>query len=315
LTGQNTLEICEHIIKDSLVIENINSLNDYDTSYTLPGVSRFRVNIFRQRGELSLVLRAIPDKIPDFNELMMPPQVAELANYEEGLILITGATGTGKSSTLAALINYINVNKSCHIITIEDPIEFIHKDIRSSVSQREVGSDTQDFHKALRAALRQDPDVILVGEMRDLETVDIALKAAETGHLVFSTVHTPDVAKTIGRLIGMFPSEEQQLVRLRLAESLRGIMSQRLVPRSDDDGMIVATELMRMTGMVEDAIRHQELTANIKDIIERSREQYGMMSFDQSLTDLYKGGLITLKTAKRFSSNPGDFERALHFEQ
>jgi twitching motility protein PilT len=315
ITAENTKEICRHIIKDKEVLDQLDTLQDYDTSYTLPGISRFRVNIFRQKGDLSLVMRAIPDIIPSFDDLLMPPQVADLARYEEGLVLITGSTGTGKSSTLAALINYINLNKSSHIVTIEDPLEFIHKDVRSSISQREVGSDTVSFNKALRAALRQDPDVILVGEMRDLETIYIALKAAETGHLVFSTVHTPDVAKTIGRIIGMFPTQEQPLVRLRLAESLRGVLSQRLVPRSDNAGMIVATELMKMTGTIQDAIKHEALTANIKDIIERSREQYGMMSFDQSLTDLYRGGLITLEIAKRFSTNPSDFERALHFEE
>ncbi|MBN2715099.1 MAG: PilT/PilU family type 4a pilus ATPase [Deltaproteobacteria bacterium] len=314
LTPEDTENICRHIIRDQEVAGNLTALRDYDTSYVLRGQARFRVNIYRQKGVLSLVLRTIPDEVPSFEELLLPPQVEDFAKYEQGLVLITGATGTGKSSTLAALIGYINEHKSCHIITIEDPIEFVHMDRRSSVSQREVGADTMDFNRALRAALRQDPDVILVGEMRDLETIDIALKAAETGHMVFSTVHTPDVAKTIGRLIGVFPPEEQAMVRIRLAENLKGIMSQRLVPRSDDGGMIVATEIMKMTGMVEDAIRNPSLTATIKDIIERGREQYGMMSFDQSLTDLYKGGLITLKIAKRFSSNPSDFERNLHFE-
>ncbi|MBN2526944.1 MAG: PilT/PilU family type 4a pilus ATPase [Deltaproteobacteria bacterium] len=314
LTPEDTETICRYVIRDSEMVKKLSLLQDYDTSYVLQGHARFRVNIYRQRGSLSLVLRAIPDKVPSFDELLLPPQVAEFASYEQGLVLITGATGTGKSSTLASLIGYINEHKSCHIITIEDPIEFVHKDRRSSVSQREVGADTADFNRALRAALRQDPDVILVGEMRDLETIDIALKAAETGHMVFSTVHTPDVSKTIGRLIGVFPPEEQSMVRIRLAENLKGIMSQRLIPRSDDSGMIVATEIMKMTGTVEDAIRNPTLTATVKDIMERGREQYGMMSFDQSLTDLYKGGLITLKVAKRFSSNPSDFERALHFE-
>ncbi|MBN2340773.1 MAG: PilT/PilU family type 4a pilus ATPase [Deltaproteobacteria bacterium] len=314
ITPTDTEEICKHIIRDAEVLRNLKALQDYDTSYVLAGIARFRVNIFRQKGFLALVLRSIPDEVPSFEELLLPPQVEDLANYEQGLVLITGATGTGKSSTLASLIGHINENRACHIITIEDPIEFVHLDKKSSVSQREVGADTADFNRALRAALRQDPDVILVGEMRDLETIDIALKASETGHMVFSTVHTPDVSKTIGRLIGVFPPEEQAMVRIRLAENLKGIMSQRLVPRSDDGGMIVATELMKMNGSVEDAIRNPDLTATIKDIMERGREQYGTMSFDQSLTDLYKGGLISLQVAKRFSSNPSDFERALHFE-
>jgi twitching motility protein PilT len=314
LTDQDTVDICRFVIRNEEISGQLSSLMDYDTSYVLPGHARFRVNIYRQKGCLSLVLRAIPDAVPSFEELLLPPQVEDFAKYENGLVLVTGATGTGKSSTLAALIGYINEHKSCHIITIEDPIEFVHRDRRSSVSQREVGADTTDFNRALRAALRQDPDVILVGEMRDLETIDIALKAAETGHMVFSTVHTPDVSKTIGRLIGVFPPEEQANVRIRLAENLKGIMSQRLVPRSDDSGMIVATEIMKMTGMVEDAIRNPALTSTIKDIMERSRDQYGMMSFDQALTDLYRGELITLNVAKRFSSNPSDFERNLHFD-
>ncbi len=315
LTGADTKDIAGFVIREKDVLDTLDTLQDFDTSYMVTGMARFRVNIFRQKGELALVLRTIPDQVPTFEDLLLPPQVEDLANYEHGLVLITGATGTGKSSTLASIIRHINANRSCHIITIEDPVEFVHQNNRSSVSQREVRTDTSDFNRALRAALRQDPDVILVGEMRDLETIDIALKAAETGHMVYSTVHTPDVSKTIGRLIGVFPREEQNMVRIRLAENLRGIMSQRLVPRADVSGMIVATELMKMTGTVEDAIRNPELTPNIKDIMEKSREQYGMMSFDQSLTDLYRGGLITLQTAKRFASNASDFERALHFEE
>jgi twitching motility protein PilT len=227
---------------------------------------------------------------------------------------VTGATGSGKSSTLAAIINHINKTRSTHIVTIEDPVEFLHKDIRASISQREVGSDTGDFNQALRAALRQDPDVILVGEMRDLETIDIALKASETGHMVYSTVHTSDAAKTVGRLIAVFPPEEQEMVRIRLAENLRATMSQRLLPRADGEGMIVAYELMKVTGTIEEAIKKQDETAQLKDFIERGREQYGMVSFDQCLTDLYKGELITLDVAKRFATSPGDFERALHYE-
>jgi twitching motility protein PilT len=259
-------------------------------------------------------MRVIPDAIPTFEQLLLPPQTKDLADYNRGLVLVTGSAGTGKSSTLAAIINQINLSRAAHIVTVEDPIEFLHRDNHSSVSQREVGHDTRDFNRALRAALRQDPDVILVGEMRDLETIDIALKAAETGHMVYSTVHTPDAAKTVGRLIAVFPPEEQHMVRIRLAENLRATLSQRLLPRADGEGMVVAVELMKVTGTVEDAIRNPEITATLKDIIERSREQYGMISFDQCLTDLYKGGLITLEVARRAASNTADFERALHFE-
>ena len=314
LNTSDTRELCQLIIPDREMVAKIDEVRDYDTSYTLPGKCRFRVNIFRQRGSFALVLRVIPDEIPDFDQLLLPPQVMEFAEFSRGLVLVTGAAGTGKSSTLAAIINHINQTRACHIVTVEDPIEFLHKDARASISQREVGPDTADFNNALRAALRQDPDVILVGEMRDLETIDIALKASETGHMVFSTVHTPDATKSVGRLIAVFPPEEQQMVRIRLAENLRATLSQRLLPRTDGEGMVVAVELMKVTGTVEDAIRKPELTATLKDIIEKSREQYGMVSFDQSLTDLYKGELITLDVAKRYATNPSDFERALHFE-
>jgi twitching motility protein PilT len=314
LSAADTVEICRFLIKDPKVLSSLDTLMDYDTAYVLPGLSRFRVNIFRQRGTLSIILRVIADIIPSIESLMLPPKVHQLASYERGLVLITGAAGAGKSSTLAAIIRKINETRSCHIITIEDPIEFVHKDRLASVSQREVGIDTVDFNNALRAALRQDPDVILVGEMRDLETIDIVLKAAETGHLVYSTVHTPDAVRTIGRLIAVFPPEEQQMVRVRLAENLQATLSQRLVPKKNGNGMVVASELMFSNGTIEDAIRNPELTATIKDIIERSGDQYGMMSFDQCLTDLYKGELISLEMAKKFASNPSDFERALHFD-
>jgi len=314
LTPDDTLEIARVIMEGKEGVEDLESANDIDTSYSLPGVCRFRVNIFRQRGALSLVCRVISDDIPDFASLLLPPQIQDLAEYSRGLVLVTGAAGNGKSSTLAAIINHINQTRSCHIVTIEDPIEFLHLDNNSYISQREVGTDTSDFNKALRAALRQDPDVILVGEMRDLETIDIALKATETGHMVYSTVHTPDAAKTIGRLIAVFPPDEQEMVRIRLAENLKATVSQRLLPRADGEGMVVAVELMKVTGTIEEYVKDPEKTGALKDIIEKSRDQYGMLSFDQCLTDLYKGELVTFDVAKRFASSPGDFERALHFE-
>jgi twitching motility protein PilT len=314
LTAEDTRAAAAIVLRGNVEAGDVNSVRDFDTSYALPGKCRFRVNIFRQRGNFSLALRMIPEIIPSFDDLLLPPQVQELADYNQGLVLVTGATGSGKSSTLAAIINHVNQHRACHIITIEDPIEFLHQDKRACISQREVGTDTADFNRALRAALRQDPDVILVGEMRDLETIDIALKAAETGHMVYSTVHTTDAAKTIGRLISVFPSEEQGMVRIRLAENLRATLSQKLLPRADGQGMVVAVELMKVTGTIQEAVKNQDETAMLKDIIEKSRHQYGMMSFDQSLTDLYKGELISFETAKRSATSPGDFERALHFE-
>jgi twitching motility protein PilT len=314
LSEQDTRDMCRFIMEGKLTGLSVDDIQDFDTSFELPGHCRFRVNIFRQRGSLSLVLRMIPDAIPSFDDLLLPPQLVDLASYNRGMVLVTGSAGTGKSSTLAAIINHINQTRSAHIITIEDPIEFIHQDKRSSISQREVGSDTAAFNNALRAALRQDPDVILVGEMRDLETIDIALKASETGHMVYSTVHTPDAAKTIGRLIAVFPPDEQETVRIRLAENLKATMSQRLLPRADGEGMVVAYELMKVTGTIEEAIKNPDQTAMLKDLIERGRSQYGMISFDQCLTDLYKGELITLEVAKRAATSPGDFERALHYD-
>lgn len=314
LRPQDTLDAAQFILRNQEILDNIDSIRDYDTSFSLPGQCRFRVNIYRQRGSVALVLRMIPNSVPTFESLLLPPSVADLADYTRGLVLVTGAAGTGKSSTLAAIINRINHTRAAHVVTIEDPIEFLHKDKRSSISQREVGIDTEDFNRALRAALRQDPDVVLVGEMRDLETIDIALKAAETGHMVYSTIHTPDAAKTIGRLIAVFPPEEQEMVRVRLAENLRATLSQRLIPRADGAGMVVALELMKVTGTIEDIIKKPDETATLRDHIEKGRQQYGMISFDQYLTDLYKGELITFEVAKRHASSPADFERALHYE-
>jgi twitching motility protein PilT len=314
LTPQDTRDVVGYVLRSVAQVGNIEEIRDFDTSFSLPGKSRFRVNIYRQRGTFALAIRAIPNDIPTFETLLLPPQVEELATYQRGLVLVTGATGSGKSSTLAAIVNHINRTRAAHVVTIEDPIEFLHKDIRAAVSQREVGTDTNNFKRALKAALRQDPDVILVGEMRDLETIDIALKAAETGHMVYSTAHTTDAIKTVGRIIAVFPSEEQDMVRVRLAENLRATLSQRLLPRADSTGMVVALELMKVTSTVEEMIRNREDASVLKDIIERSREQYGMMSFDQHLMELYKNKLITFEVAKRNATSPNDFERALHFE-
>ena len=291
----------------------VDSLHDLDCSYAIPQVSRFRVNICSQRGTLALVLRVIPFNLPSFEDLGLPPVLKDIACEDRGLVLVTGVTGSGKTSTLTTMLNHINANRAGKIVTIEDPIEFLHRDNRCSVIQRELGSDTESFAMALRASLRQDPDVILVGEMRDRETIDIALKAAETGHLVFSSVHTTDAPKTISRLVSVFDANELDNTRLRLAESLRAVISQRLLPRKDGKGRVVAVEIMRQTVTIQDCIANPEKTSSLRGFIEKGRDQYGMQSFDQHLTELYRADLITLDEAKHASSSPADFERNLVF--
>ncbi len=290
----------------------LEDVQEYDTSYAIPGVARFRVNIYRQRNSLSLVLRIIPSKIPTIQELGIPSVIQKIAENERGLVLVTGATGSGKSTTLAAMVNHINQTRMDHILTIEDPIEFLHKNVKASISQREIGPDTTSFAQGLRAALRQDPDVILVGEMRDTDSIDIALKAAETGHLVFSTVHTTDASKTIGRIISVFPAEQQQIIRMRLAENLQATISQRLLPRADGQGMVPACEVMICTQAIREVIADPS-QGSIKDLIEQGRQHYQMQSFDQHLVHLFKKGVITKQTAMRAATSPGDFERNLEF--
>ncbi|TAN43513.1 MAG: PilT/PilU family type 4a pilus ATPase [Nitrospirae bacterium] len=285
---------------------------EIDTSYEIPDVGRFRVNIFRQMGRYAIIMRVIPLKAPSFDNLILPPSIQQIAEFERGLVLVAGATGSGKSSTLAAIINRINETRKCHIVTIEDPVEFIHRDLKSSITQREIGLDTPNFASALRATLRQDPDVVLVGEMRDYETIDIAIKAAETGHLVFSTVHTTDTAKTINRLMSVFPSEEQNAVRFRLSESLMAVVAQRLLPRQDSKGMIAACEIMINTLSIKECIINPEKLGMINDFISKGRELLGTQTFDQHLSELFKDGKITLDTAKSAATNPSDLERSLH---
>jgi twitching motility protein PilT len=314
LTPNDTLEICRHLVRDPEVLKNLVDIQEYDTSYSLPGVARFRVNVHRQRGSLSIILRIIPSTVPTTDELGLPDVIRKIAENERGLVLVTGATGSGKTSTLAAMVNHINKTRRVHILTIEDPIEFLHANQLASITQREIGLDTKNFNIALRAALRQDPDVILVGEMRDAESVDIALKASETGHMVFSTVHTTDAAKTVGRLLGVFPPEEQPQVRTRLADNLKATISQRLLPRADGKGRAVAAEVMIVTGTVQDYLRDPSKAAGVKDLIEKGFSQYGMQSFDQHLAQMFRAGVITMETAVSASSNPSDFERSLHFD-
>jgi twitching motility protein PilT len=280
---------------------------EVDLSYGVPGLGRFRVNVFAQRGTVALVLRAIPIAIPNLEALHLPPVLKKLALEQRGLILVTGTTGSGKSTTLASMIDYINENRTCNIITIEDPVEYLHKDKKSLISQREVGFDTLTFGKALTSSLRQDPDVILVGEMRDYETIETALTAAETGHLVLSTLHTLDAAETINRIISVFPPFHQRQVRMQLAGILRGVVSQRLVPRFDAKGRVPAVEIMIGTARIRDCIDDKEKTKQIPDAIAQGYTSYGMQTFDQSLMQLLTRKLISYEEALRQSSNPDDF--------
>ena len=314
LTPAATLQLCQLLCSTMVPAPDFDSVRELDTSYSLPGTARFRVNIYRQRGTLSAILRIIPKDIPTIESLGLPIHLSKMSDHERGLVLVTGATGSGKTSTLAALINRVNQTRSVHILTIEDPIEFLHSNQKASVSQREIGTDTANFNVALRSALRQDPDVILVGEMRDRETVDIALKAAETGHMVYSTVHTTDASKTIGRLIAMFPADEQATVRMRLAELLKGTISQRLLPRTDGKGRVLACEIMVSTETTKEYIRDSSRTAGLKQVLEKGRDTYGMQTFDQNLVDLLRAGTITKATAMSAASSPADFERAMNFE-
>ena len=308
--GMETL--VRHILERQNPDVRVDRLQEFDTSYHIDGVGRFRVNIMRAKGQFGAVLRVIPSNIPSLDGLGLPPVLKKFAREERGCVLVTGVTGSGKSTTLAAIINEINANFRKHIVTIEDPIEFMHADQLSRMTQREVGADTKSFGSALRAALRQDPDVILVGEMRDRETIDTALKAAETGHLVFSTVHTTDAARTIGRILDAFPLDAQDAVRIRLAENLNGTISQRLLRRSDGVGRVVAMEVMVCTLSVSEMIKDPSRTPEIKDYIEKGREHYGSQSFDQHLIELYENEIITFETARAAASNPSDFERALY---
>ncbi len=296
------------------LLQFVEGLTDYDCSYSVSGLGRYRVNISSQRRSLALVLRHIPYVLPTVESLNLPPVIGTIALAERGLVLVTGITGSGKSTTLAAMINLINRTKRCKIVTIEDPIEFLYRDDKCSIIQRECGSDTESFAKALRAALRQDPDIILVGEMRDKETIDIAIKAAETGHLVLSTVHTTDAPRTISRILSVFDPSEQAAARLRMSETLLAVISQRLLQRADGKGRVVACEIMRQTKTIQECIAEPSKTYMLKEYIEKGREMYGMQTFDQHLTDRYREGIISLETAKSAASSAADFERSLHFE-
>lgn len=281
---------------------------ELDIAYSVPGLGRFRCNVFQQRGAVGLVLRVIPARIQTMRELMLPPVLEKICEERRGLILCTGTTGSGKSTTLAAMLDSINSGRAEHIMTIEDPIEFLHRDKKSIVNQREIDVDTRAFAPALRAALRQDPDVILVGEMRDYETIETALLAAETGHLVFSTLHTLDATETINRIISVFPPHHQKQIRIQLSAVLKAVVSLRLIPRADGIGRVPAVEVMISTPYIRDCIENKEKTKFIREQIAGGTSQYGMQTFDQSLFQLYKGGLISLEEALRRASNPDEFK-------
>src|SRR6476620_10651369 len=288
--------------------EKFRRAQEVDLAYSIPGVGRFRYNVFQQRGTVGLVLRVIPTRIKTIDELGLPPVLKRIAEEERGLVLVTGTTGSGKSTTLAAMIDHINTTRSTHIMTVEDPIEYLHRDHHSIVNQREVNVDTQSFSHALRSALRQDPDVILVGEMRDHETVETALLAAETGHLVFSTLHTLDATETINRIIAVFPPHQQRQVRIQLASVLKAAIAQRLLPRADGLGRVPAVEVMIATAFIRDCIIDKDKTSMIASAIAAGTSQYGMQTFDQAIFGLYSQGLVTLEEALRWASNVDDFK-------
>ena len=278
-----------------------------DFAIGVPGIGRFRVNIYQQRGSLCYAMRAIPYQAKTIAELNLPPVLEEISMKPRGLVLVTGITGSGKSTALAAMIQHVNEHRKANVITIEDPIEFLHRDINCHINQREVGTDTANFGQALRRVLRQDPDVILIGEIRDLETLDTALKAADTGHLVFSTLHTTDATQTINRVLSFYPPHQQAEVRFSLAGALQAVVSLRLVPRADKPGRVPAAEILINTAAVRDQIRDMEKTLNIPDLIKEGAVQYGMQTFDQSLMALYSRGTISYESAVFFATSPAEF--------
>lgn len=313
ITNDDLKLICSLMIRDTEVMSKIDKIKEHDGSFAVPNVCRVRYNLMRYQGKLGLILRLISDKVPTTEELKLPPVINKIASANAGLVLVTGATGSGKSSTLAAMINYINKTSACHVLTLEDPVEYIHVPIKARITQREIGSDTSDFNSALRSALRQDPDIILIGEMRDAETISIAMKAAETGHLVFGTVHTTDALSTIGRLISMFPPEEQHVVRTRIADNLHATISQRLLKTVDGKGRIAAQEIMINNPGIKEAILDPVKTAEIYTYITKGKNGSGSQSFDQAITALYKSGTISMEEARSNATKPEDFERNLMF--
>ncbi len=306
LTGDDTEGALKQLLSDDVKLDEFDAEHEVDFSYEIPGVARYRINAFSQRGLISLACRAIPHKISTIDELSLPDVVTELADEERGIVLLTGTTGSGKSTTLAAMIDHMNHTMSKHIVTIEDPIEFVHEDKRSAINQREVGMDTASFKRALRRVLRQDPDVILVGEMRDEETVQTALSAAETGHLVLSTIHTVDATESINRMLDFFPPHQHQQARSMIAGTVKGVISQRLVPGAEG-GRVAVCEILRMTGRVRDMILDPDQTGKLVEVI-TSGAYYGMQTFDQALFGHVKAGRVTFEDAMHVASSPHDFK-------
>lgn len=288
--------------------ERFKTEHEIDTAYSVQGLGRFRCNIFQQRGAVGMVLRVIPTQVKTIADLNLPLVIHKIADERRGMVLVTGTTGSGKSTTLAAMIDYINTHRVDHIITIEDPIEYLHRDKKSIVNQREIGQDTNNFSNALRSSLREDPDVVLVGEMRDLETIETALLAAETGHMVLSTLHTLDAPETINRIISIFPPHHQKQIRIQLASVLKSVISMRLIPRADGNGRVPAVEILINTPFIEDCIVNADKTKLIKDAVAEGVSQYGMQTFDQSLYFLYQKGLITYDEALKWTTNPDEFK-------
>jgi twitching motility protein PilT len=306
MTPEDTKDVAASIMTDKQ-IRRFSEHNEIDFAYSAPQLGRFRVNVFRQRGSISMAMRQVATQIPSFEELHLPEIIKRLALEPRGLVLVTGTTGSGKTTTLAAMIDHINASLRRHVVTIEDPIEVLHKDRKAIINQREIGLDTETYASALKYVLRQDPDVILIGEMRDLETVSAALTAAQTGHLVMSTLHTIDAQETVNRVIDFFPLHEQKQVRIMLAGTLKGIVSQRLLPRADGNGRVPAVEVLVMTNRIRDFVLEPEQTGMIVQALKEG-EFYGMQTFDQALLKLYEDGMITLHDAAQVASNPHDFK-------
>ena len=287
--------------------ENFDKLMDYDCSWGIPGIGRFRVNILKQRGSPMIVMRVIPIEIPSIQDLGLPPIIEKISAHKRGMILVTGVTGSGKSSTMAAMVHWMNQNRSEHIVTLENPIEFLHRDNQCSITQRDIGTDTESFVSGLRSVLRQDPDVILIGEMRDKITIETALKAAETGHLVISTLHTKNAIQTISRIIAVFEPSEQEMIRIRLSESVQAVVSQRLVQKKEG-GRIAAMEIMPVTATIRDCIKDPDRLDDISDLIAEGKDHYGSQTFDQHLMELVHSDVVSFDVAKAAANNPADFD-------
>jgi twitching motility protein PilT len=299
ITAADTEAVARQVITDPRVRDQLDELSEYDTSYAAPGIGRFRVNVYRQRGTLAVVMRFIPSEIPTVEQISLPNVARELSEKANGMVLLVGAAGNGKSTSIAAMIGHLNRTRALHIVTVEDPIEFIHEDACSSVSQREVGTDTKNFAAALRAALRQDPDVIFVGEIRDEETMEIALKAAETGHLVLATLHTTDAIRTVNRMLALMPGEQNEN-RVRIAAALQGIIAQRLLPRADGQGLVLALEVLVASQAVREAIRRPENNPPLKALMEKGVHPYGMQTFQMHISKLLEAGIVDDQVAREY---------------